>query len=90
VDSRKADTIEARHILITIAQSDSSATRTDRRADSLASKAANQEDPKVFDATAKALGITPSSCGDREGAAVVRRTLRAERERVGLLRRARG
>jgi len=61
VDSRKADTIEARHILVTIAQSDSSATRTDRRADSLASKAANQEDPKVFDAAAKALGLTPST-----------------------------
>lgn len=61
VDDRKADTVEARHILITIGQSDSSATRTDRRADSLASKAANQEDPKAFDAAAKALALTPSS-----------------------------
>lgn len=61
VDSRKGDTLELRHILVTIAQSDSSATRTDRRADSLSSKAGSQDDPKKFDATAKSLGLTPSS-----------------------------
>ena len=32
VDERKADTLTVRHILLSIAQSDSSATRTDRRA----------------------------------------------------------
>lgn len=61
VDSRKADTLEARHLLIMIGQSDSTATRTDRRADSLASQAANQQDPKLFDAAAKTLGMTPAS-----------------------------
>ena len=61
VDERKGDTLDLRHILVTITQSDSSATRTDRRADSLANQAANQEDPKKFDAAAKALGLTPST-----------------------------
>jgi len=61
LDERKADTLTLRHILLTIGQSDSSATRTDRRADSLASKAANQVDAKAFDATAKLLGMTPAS-----------------------------
>lgn len=61
IDSRNADTLEVRHILIVIAQTDSSATRTDRRADSLASKAANQQDGKLFDAAAKSLSITPAS-----------------------------
>ncbi len=61
VDSRKGDTLELRHILVNIAQSDSSATRTDRRADSLASKAGSQEDPAKFDVVAKQLGLTPSS-----------------------------
>ncbi len=61
VESHKGDTLDARHILITIAQSDSSATRTDRRADSLSTKAANQEDGKKFDEAVKALGLTPAT-----------------------------
>jgi peptidyl-prolyl cis-trans isomerase D len=61
VDERKGDTLDLRHILVPIAQSDSSATRTDRRADSLASKAGSQEDPKKFDEAAKALGLTPAT-----------------------------
>ncbi len=61
VDSRKGDTLDLRHILVSISQSDSSATRTDRRADSLASRAGSQDDPAKFDATAKLLSITPSS-----------------------------
>lgn len=61
VDERKGDTLDVRHILINIGQSDSSATRTDRRADSLANVGANQEDGTKFDAAAKALGLTPSS-----------------------------
>jgi hypothetical protein len=55
VDSKSGDTLDVRHILVSIGQSDSSATRTDRRADSLASKAGSQEDPKTFDAAAKML-----------------------------------
>jgi peptidyl-prolyl cis-trans isomerase D len=61
VESRQGDTLDLRHILVNIAQSDSSATRTDRRADSLASKAGSQEDPKAFDAAAKQLGLTAAS-----------------------------
>ncbi len=59
VDERKGDTISVRHILVAIAQSDSSAMKTDRRADSLSTKAANQEDPTKFDAAAKALSMIP-------------------------------
>lgn len=59
VDERKGDTLDLRHILVTIQQSDSSATRTDRRADSLASIAANQVDGHHLDDAAKALGLTP-------------------------------
>lgn len=58
VDERKGDTLDLRHILVTILQTDSSATVTDRRADSLASIGANQEGAEHFDKAAKALGLT--------------------------------
>lgn len=61
VDDKKGDTLDVRHILVSVTQSDSSATRTDRRADSLASKAASLEDPKAFDDAAKTLGLTAAS-----------------------------
>lgn len=61
IDDRKGDTLDLRHILVSITQSDSSAVRTDRRADSLAAKAGSQEDPKLFDDAAKQLGLTPAS-----------------------------
>ncbi len=61
VDSRQGDTLDLRHILVNIAQSDSSATRTDRRADSLASKAGSQDNPKAFDDAAKLLGLTAAN-----------------------------
>ena len=61
LDQRKGDTTELHHILVMVTQSDSSATRTDRRADSLATKAGSVDDPKKFDAAAKELGLTPSS-----------------------------
>lgn len=57
VDSKKGDTISVRHILVRITQSDSSATRTDRRADSLANLAASQDNPAKFDSAAKVLGL---------------------------------
>lgn len=60
VESKTAgDTAEVRHILIPFAQSDSSASRTDRRADSLGTLAGNSDDPKKFDAAAKTLALTP-------------------------------
>lgn len=61
VDAKQGDTLDLRHILVSIGQSDSSATRTDRRADSLAAKAGSQEDPKLFDEAAKQLGLTAAS-----------------------------
>lgn len=61
VDARQGDTLDLRHILVTVTQSDSSATRTDRKADSLANKAANQEEGKAFDEAARQLGLTPAT-----------------------------
>lgn len=57
VDQRQGDTLSARHILVPIAQSDSTATRTDRRADSLATAAASSDDPRKFDAAAARFGL---------------------------------
>lgn len=61
VDEKKADTIAVRHILLRFAQSDSSASRTDRRADSLANIAASQDTPQRFDSAAKVLKLTPAT-----------------------------
>ena len=60
VDEKKADTIAVRHILLRIQQSDSSASRTDRKADSLANIAASQDLPERFDSAAKVLKLTPA------------------------------
>ena len=60
VDEKKADTIAVRHILLRFQQSDSSASRTDRKADSLANIAASQDAPERFDSAAKVLNLTPS------------------------------
>lgn len=57
VDERKGDTLDLRHILLRYAQSDSSASRTDRRADSLANLAASQDSPERLDSAAKVLGL---------------------------------
>lgn len=67
VDARQGDTLSLRHILVPIAQSDSSATRTDRRADSLANAAASSDDPKKFDAAATKLGLSRSTAVAIEG-----------------------
>ncbi len=57
LDSRKGDTLTLSHVLLRIAQSDSAAARTDRRADSLARMAANADQPSKFDSAARALRI---------------------------------
>jgi peptidyl-prolyl cis-trans isomerase D len=62
VDEKKGDTLALRHILLPIAQSDTTATLTDRRADELLRLAGSSEDPKQFDAR-------PSSSASRSGAA---------------------
>jgi peptidyl-prolyl cis-trans isomerase D len=60
VDEKKADTIAVRHILLRFQQSDSSASRTDREADSLSKIAASQETPQPFDSAAKLLKLKPA------------------------------
>ncbi len=68
VDERKAgDTLTLRHILLRIAQSDSSALRTDRRADSLARIAAEQSTPERFDSAAKVLSLKKETLTAIEG-----------------------
>lgn len=57
VDARKGDTLTMRHILLRVQQSDSSATRSDRMADSLSRMASAQEDPARFDSAAKVLSL---------------------------------
>jgi len=57
VDERKGDTISLHHILLRIQQSDSAATRTDRRADSLSRIAASTDQAGKFDEAARALRI---------------------------------
>jgi peptidyl-prolyl cis-trans isomerase D len=57
LDSRSGDTVAMHHILLRIAQSDSNADRTDRKADSLSKMAAAAETPDKFDAAVKALNL---------------------------------
>ena len=70
VDEKKADTIAVRHILLRFQQSDSSASRTDRKADSLANIAASQDTPQRFDSAAKVLKLTPAHGVAIEGEAL--------------------
>ena len=57
LDERKGDTLTLHHILFRIQQSDSAATRTDRRADSLSRIAASTDQPAKFDEAARELHI---------------------------------
>ncbi|MEP6692191.1 MAG: peptidylprolyl isomerase [Gemmatimonadaceae bacterium] len=57
VDSKNGDTIDVRHILLKVQQSDSSATRVDKLADLLSKATANAELPAKFDAAVKELGL---------------------------------
>lgn len=59
VDSRKGDTVTARHILAEYRQTDSVATATDRRADSLAVIASGASSGARLDSAARVLGLTP-------------------------------
>jgi peptidyl-prolyl cis-trans isomerase D len=61
VDRKRADTLDLRHILIRIAQSDSSASATDRLADRLSAIAAGSTEPAAFDDAAKELGLPVTS-----------------------------
>jgi len=57
LDEKKGDTLTTHHILFRIQQSDSAATRTDRRADSLSRIAGSTDQPAKFDEAARALHI---------------------------------
>jgi peptidyl-prolyl cis-trans isomerase D len=67
VDSKKGDSVDVRHILIPVTQSDSNATRTDRRADDLARIAASATEVQRFDSAARVLGLTPEQVQVFEG-----------------------
>lgn len=67
LDERKGDTLGLHHILLPFKQSDSAATRSDRRADSLASIASTQDKPQRFDSAAKVLGLVPQRLVATEG-----------------------
>ncbi|HSU96175.1 MAG TPA: peptidyl-prolyl cis-trans isomerase [Gemmatimonadaceae bacterium] len=71
LDSRNGDTLAMHHILLRIAQSDSDADRTDRRADTLAKMAASAETPDKFDAAVKALGLKAHTADVTEGQPLV-------------------
>ncbi len=61
VDRKRADTLDLRHILLRVQQSDSSAAATDRIADRLAAVAAGSSEPAAFDDAATELGLPISS-----------------------------
>ncbi|GAC1655564.1 MAG: peptidylprolyl isomerase [Gemmatimonadaceae bacterium] len=67
LDARRGDTLSLRHIFIRVQQSDSSAARVDRRADSLAKIAAAADKPARFDSAAKVLGLRPVRVDAVEG-----------------------
>lgn len=71
VDSRNGDTVAMHHILLRITQSDSAATRVDRKADSLSKIAANADKPQHFDSAVKVLGLTSYKAGVVEGQPLV-------------------
>lgn len=57
LDSRKGDTLSLHHILLRVAQSDSTASATDRKADQLSRLAAGATEPRKFDDAVKQLGL---------------------------------
>jgi len=67
LDEKKADSVNVRHILRRIAQTDTNAVLTDRRADELARIAAAATEPQRFDSAAKVLGLTPETVQVFEG-----------------------
>jgi peptidyl-prolyl cis-trans isomerase D len=67
VDDKKGDTLALRHILLRVAQGDSAATATDRKADSLAQIAAGSNDGATLDTAAKQLNLQISRIEAVEG-----------------------
>lgn len=71
VDRKRADTLDLRHILVSIQQSDSTASATDRLADRVSSLAAGATDPAAFDSAAAALGLPVTKLVAFEGERLV-------------------
>lgn len=71
LDSRNGDTVAMHHILLRIAQSDSNADRTDRKADSLSKMTASAETPDKFDAAVKRLGLKTFTADVTDGQPLV-------------------
>lgn len=71
VDARQGDTLTLRHLLVRVAQGDSSAVQTDRKADRLAAIAGSQEEPARLDSAAKELGLVLSQVVVNEGSPAV-------------------
>jgi peptidyl-prolyl cis-trans isomerase D len=69
LNERKGDTLSLQHILVKVAQGDSSATATDKAADRLSSLAAGSSDPAALDSAASALGLLVSQIEVRDGQA---------------------
>jgi peptidyl-prolyl cis-trans isomerase D len=67
LDERRGDSINTRHILLRVGQSESNAVATDRRADSLARIGAASTEPERFDSAATSLGLTPTTVTAYEG-----------------------
>lgn len=67
VDSRTADSVTIRHILLPVTQSDSNAVVTDRRADELSRIAGAATEAQRFDSAARVLNITPQTAQVFEG-----------------------
>ncbi len=70
VDDQKGDSALVSHLLLRIQQSDSSAARTNARADSLEKLASQSEDPAAFNRAATALGLPITQVRATEGAPV--------------------
>ncbi len=64
---RKGDTLAVRHILLKVAQGDSSATASDRAADRMAAVAAGSSDPAKFDEAASTLTLLVTQVPLQEG-----------------------
>jgi hypothetical protein len=67
VDSRTADSVTLRRILLPLTQSDSNAVTTDRRADELAKIAANATEAARFDSAARTLNLRAETAQVMEG-----------------------
>ncbi len=66
-DAQVGDTLALHHILVRIQQSDSSASRTDRKADSLSRIAASTSEGERLDSAAKVLKLVPERIAVIEG-----------------------